>query len=115
MRAVTQHNRTQVGRRLCRKHLPAESPRIQQRQVSRVVYMCMCQKHVVNQRIIHRNLAALKRIGTLLHSAVNKDVLTACLQKVAASGHLVVCSYKGKFHTNSSFISFFSRLYLYLF
>ncbi len=80
-----------------------------------MVHMRMRQKHIVNLCLIHRHLTALKGIGALLHTAVHKHVFAARLQEMTAPRHLMICSHKGKFHTNSSFIHKFSVLDLYLF
>ena len=80
-----------------------------------MVHMRMCQKHIVDLRLVHGHLTALKGIRALLHTAVHEHIFAACLQEMTASCHLMVCSYKGKFHTNSSFILKFSEHYLILF
>jgi len=65
------------------------------------------QKHIVDLRLVNRHLATLKWIGTLLHTTVHKHIFAARLQEMAAPRHLMVCTYKSKLHTNSSFFMIF--------
>ncbi len=99
MRTVTQHNAAQItgGRR--RKNLTAESPRIQERQKTRMVYMRVSQEHIIYQRFLHRQLAVLKYVGTLLHAVVHQNILIAYPKIMAAPCHLMVCPDKHKLHT----------------
>ena len=71
MSAVTKHDAAQIAGRHRGIDAAPESPGIQQRQKPRVIDMRMCQKHMVDQRRIHRQLTVLKDIDALLHTVVN--------------------------------------------
>ena len=63
-----------------------------------MIYMRMCQKHIINIRHIHGKFLILIIVGSLFHSAVNKYVLVAGLNNMAAAGNFVVSSDKSNFH-----------------
>ena len=99
MRTVTQHNAAQIAGGRRRKNLTAESPRIQERQKTRMVYMRVGQEHIIYQRFLHRQFAVLKHIRSLLHTVVHQNILIAYPQIMAAPCHLMVCPDKHKLHT----------------
>ncbi len=99
MRAVAKHNAAQIAGGRRRKNLPPEPSCVQKRQKPRMIHMRVGQEHIVYERFLHRQVAVLKYVGTLLHAVVHQNILIAYTKIMAAPCHLMVCPDKHKFHT----------------
>ena len=91
MRAVFEHNVTELARRRRRKHLSAKPVPVQKRQKTGMVNMRMRDKYIVNLRGIDRYLLIDVEIRPLFHAAVHQNVMSAKCQIMTAPRHLM-CS-----------------------
>ena len=91
VRRVPQHDFTQVTGRVGRVDLPPEPLLAQQRQVSRMVNVCVGQQHIVDLRRGEPRFRRLDLVPALPHPAVDQDVLSTRLQIMTAPRHLMGC------------------------
>ena len=99
MRRVSQHDACQVCRSLRSVYAPRESVLCQQRQQSRVVYMCMCKKDIIDLRRLYRQVYVFKQVLALLHTIVHQDMFATGFEIMAAAGNFMSCTHKCKLHT----------------
>ena len=70
----------------------------QQRKLSGMIDMGMCEKYKVYGRGRHGKLAVFINIWALLHAAVYQDFFAAGFKQGAGASNLVCCTEKRQFH-----------------
>ena len=102
MRTVTKHDAAKLCAGFRCIHSSPEASRIQKRQHTGMIHMCMGQKHIIDQRFLYRKIYVFKYIFSLLHTVINKNMLTTRFEIMTASRHLMICPNKFQFHAYSS-------------
>ena len=63
-----------------------------------MIYMGMCQKHIIHLCFSDRQITIFIYIDPLFHPVIHQDVFSACLQIMTASRHLMSRANKRQFH-----------------
>ena len=58
----------------------------------------MCQENIIDHGFLNRKIHIFVNVLPLLHTAVDQDVLAACLQIMTAACHFMGCTDKCQFH-----------------
>ena len=90
MRTVTKHDAAQIAGGLCGVNPAPEPPGIQKRQKPGMVYVRMCQKHIVDQSCFHRQFTVLKHLDSLLHAIIHQNVSVSHTQIMTTACNLVI-------------------------
>ena len=98
VRAVAQHDVTEIGRRLGQIDPAAKTVLAQQRQSSGVVDVGVRDQHEVKRRRLDRQILVDEYVLALLHAEVHQTAPSAYLEIGAAAGDLVRCAEKRDFH-----------------
>ena len=94
MRTVTEHNVTQLRRRIGRKHLSPKTLCIQKRQQTGMINMRMCHKHIIDLPRIDRDFLILINIRSLFHTTVYQKIFLSDLYIMAAARYFMRCPQK---------------------